>query len=146
MTDLKAEPIALPEGSAVAAPSVSGARPSTAILARLVAQFEPDRLRIVEVPEWAAPAEVGEPVPFKIWHRPVSFDDISRMHARKDGWRDTMFDRSLWLVMNKAADEAGQLIFNPDRTTDEGKADFETLAHKVDPFIITRIAAAMIGG
>ncbi len=122
------------------------ARASAELLARIVAQFEPDRLRVVEVPEWGRPDEAGELVPFKVCHLPVTLADMSKMHARRDGWRDTMFDRSLWLLMNKAADETGQLIFNPDRTTDEGKADFEILATKVDPFIITRIAAAMIGG
>ena len=123
------EPITIP----------AGARAS--LLGRIEQHFAPDRLRSVAVPEWgAAEADGGEVMPFVIWHKPVNLDDLTRMN--KAG--ASQFERTLWLVLHKSAAADGTALFSTDRATDEGKADYTTLATRADPFVVQRIGLAML--
>lgn len=102
----------------------------TDLLDRIKAHAQPDRVRRLEVPEWAP--EGGDAL--VITYRMVTLDDLARVHEM-DG--DVWHKRAARIIALKACDEQGNRLF----VTGDAVALRETAA----PDVISRIALQMLG-
>ena len=100
------------------------------IISRARLHFRADERRAISVPEWGE-----ESAPLVLYARPVTLADKKRLHNRyKDGGLQEMYVHAL---IDKAEDEAGKPAFTLD--------DKRSLMHAVDPNVVERIAAQILG-
>lgn len=100
------------------------------ILDRARLHFRADEKRRVEVPEWGA-----EGAPLVLWHTPVTLADKQRLHNRyKAGGLQEMY---AYTLIQKAQREDGSRAFT--------EADKLDLMNQVDPRVVERIAAQILG-
>lgn len=109
----------------------------------ITTHFRADQLRSIDVPEWGASDEAGQPQPLKLWFRPATLNDLAEMNQPRRGLATT-FDRSLWLVVRKAADATGALLFTSKAEVAGEPSDEELLRDRADPFVINRIAVEIL--
>lgn len=101
------------------------------LLDRMKAHAEPDKLRWIEVPEWAL-EKGGKPL--KITYSMVTLDDLSLV-SEADGNGD-FNKQAARIVALKAMDENGQRLF--------ALGDAPEIRKSAAPEVVKRIAMAML--
>jgi len=102
------------------------------LLEEIAAQFDGDRLRRVEVPEWGKPK-----APLVVFYKPMTLADLALV-AQAEGESTNWHFQAARIVVLKACNAQGEKLFK--------MTDALALREKADPDVVIRLALKIKGG
>ena len=94
------------------------------VLDNMTQHFSSQEVKVIEVPEWGE-----EGAPLQIYHKPFTLSEQKKLYSMS---KEDNIEMLAYTLILKAIDENGEKLFT--------LADKPALMHKVDPYILARVA------